>query len=178
MNWEAISAIGELVGAAAVVITLGYLALQIRQNTNINASAIRQSFYDYTTRQMLQGVESGEFNELLGRAMMTDQELSFGERIQLLRFFQAVFVGYQGAYFQHRHQALNDDDWKMCKSLLRSFWLLPGKECARQWEQFKAGGFLDDDFVQECEMLRDDAQEYLRNLEQKDLQFRESQEGN
>lgn len=173
MNWEAISAIGELVGAAAVVITLGYLALQIRQNTKINASSIRQSFYDYTTRQMLQGVESGEFNELLGRAMMTDEVLSSGERIQLLRFSQAVFVGYQGAYFQHRHKALNDDDWTMCRSLLRSFWLLPGKEIARQWDQFKAGGFLDDGFVRECEILRDEAHEYLQNLEQRNLEFRE-----
>ena len=33
MNWEAIGAIGEVVGAAAVVVTLGYLAVQIRANT-------------------------------------------------------------------------------------------------------------------------------------------------
>jgi hypothetical protein len=32
MNWEALSAVGELVGALAVVVTLAYLALQIRQN--------------------------------------------------------------------------------------------------------------------------------------------------
>lgn len=177
MNWEAIGAIGEVVGAIAVVITLGYLAVQIRQSNQTNASVIRQSFYDYTTRQMLQGVESAEFNALLGRAMMTDKDLTTGERVQLLRFFQAVFVGYQGAYFQHRHKALNDDDWKMCRTLLRSFWLLPGKEVARQWEQFKIGGFLDDGFVSECETLRDEAQEYVRGLAEKDLEFREPQEG-
>ena len=34
MNWEAIGAIGEVLGAAAVVVTLGYLAVQIRQNTH------------------------------------------------------------------------------------------------------------------------------------------------
>ncbi len=85
MNWEAISAIGEIVGAAAVVATLGYLAFQIRQSNSINASVIRQSFYDYTTRQMLQGVESSEFNELLVRAVMTDDDLSPGERFQLCR---------------------------------------------------------------------------------------------
>ena len=56
MNWEAVAAIAESVGAIFVVITLLYLAVQIRQNTAMNASAIRQSFYDYTTRQMLQGV--------------------------------------------------------------------------------------------------------------------------
>ncbi len=32
MNWEAIGAIGELLGAAGVIATLGYLAFQIRQN--------------------------------------------------------------------------------------------------------------------------------------------------
>lgn len=33
MNWEAIGAIGEIVGALGVILTLGYLAFQIRQNT-------------------------------------------------------------------------------------------------------------------------------------------------
>ena len=32
MNWEAIGAIGELIGAMAVVITLVFLALQVRQS--------------------------------------------------------------------------------------------------------------------------------------------------
>ena len=40
MNWDAISAIGELIGAAAVVISLIYLATQIRQNTRQIASNI------------------------------------------------------------------------------------------------------------------------------------------
>jgi len=33
MNWTAISAISEMVGAIGVMVTLGYLAIQIRQNT-------------------------------------------------------------------------------------------------------------------------------------------------
>jgi hypothetical protein len=33
MNWEAIAATGELIGASAVVVSLIYLAAQIRQNT-------------------------------------------------------------------------------------------------------------------------------------------------
>ena len=33
MNWEALVAIEEIVGAIAVVLTLGYLAVQIPQNT-------------------------------------------------------------------------------------------------------------------------------------------------
>ena len=33
MNWDAIGAIGEIIGAVAVLVTLIYLATQIRQNT-------------------------------------------------------------------------------------------------------------------------------------------------
>ena len=33
MNWDAIGAIGEIIGATGVIVTLGYLAYQIRQNT-------------------------------------------------------------------------------------------------------------------------------------------------
>ena len=33
MNWEAIGAIGEVLGAIGVIVTLAYLAVQIRQNT-------------------------------------------------------------------------------------------------------------------------------------------------
>ena len=40
MNWEAIGAVGEIVGAAAVVFTLAYLAAQIRHNSKLaNADA-------------------------------------------------------------------------------------------------------------------------------------------
>ena len=39
-----LGALGELVGAIAVVVTLIYLAIQLRQNTRIHASLIRQHF--------------------------------------------------------------------------------------------------------------------------------------
>jgi hypothetical protein len=42
MNWEAVGAIGELVGALAVVITLAYLALQIRYTHRIAADTNRR----------------------------------------------------------------------------------------------------------------------------------------
>ncbi len=49
MNWEAISTIAEIVGAAAVVISLVYLAAQIRQNNRQveeQVRALRLQAYD------------------------------------------------------------------------------------------------------------------------------------
>ena len=50
MNWEAIGAVGEVLGAIAVVITLGYLAVQVRhakaatadQSRIYRATAVRE----------------------------------------------------------------------------------------------------------------------------------------
>ena len=41
MNWEAIGAIGEIIGAAAVALTLGYFAIQLRASKDAAADANR-----------------------------------------------------------------------------------------------------------------------------------------
>ena len=38
-SWDAVGAIGEIVGAVAVVMTLAYLSVQIRQNSTATQSA-------------------------------------------------------------------------------------------------------------------------------------------
>ena len=45
MNWDAIGAIGEIVGAVAVVATLFYLASQIRQNTRMARAEMTKDLY-------------------------------------------------------------------------------------------------------------------------------------
>ena len=49
MNWEALGAIGEIVGAVAVVLTLGYVAVQLRQNTRVVRSGTEQAQADAHT---------------------------------------------------------------------------------------------------------------------------------
>ena len=43
MNWEALSALGEIAGAMAVIVTLVYLSVQIRQNTKASRVAAVQA---------------------------------------------------------------------------------------------------------------------------------------
>jgi len=45
MNWDAIGAVGQVVGAVGVVVTLFYLATQIRQNSKQLAAQSRFNFY-------------------------------------------------------------------------------------------------------------------------------------
>lgn len=61
MNWEAIAAIGEIVGALAVVLTLAYLALQVKtakratidQNTLSRANGVREMMLAISTNDDL-----------------------------------------------------------------------------------------------------------------------------
>jgi hypothetical protein len=43
MNWEAVAAIGELLGATGVIVSLLYLAVQVRQNTRQTRLAAQQA---------------------------------------------------------------------------------------------------------------------------------------
>ena len=43
MNWEAIGAIGEIVGAISVLVTLIFLILQIQQNTMLFNSKVPEN---------------------------------------------------------------------------------------------------------------------------------------
>jgi hypothetical protein len=46
MNWEAISALGQIVGAIAVVISVIYLPLQVRSNARQTRLASMRSMSD------------------------------------------------------------------------------------------------------------------------------------
>ena len=137
-----LGALGEFIGAITVVVTLIYLAIQLRQNTKIHASMIRQQFYDATQRQILHAVESTEFNALLHRGWSTDEELPPSESMQIWRHLQGVLMGYQGAYEQYKSGALPQKDWELARTILRSFWLLDGTGKSRAWKQMKDGGFF------------------------------------
>ncbi len=90
MNWEAIGAVAELVGAVGVILTLGYLAYQIRQNTvqleqsTLSAKAAAVSASNATLRENRQSIfENADMADLFMRGNDDPQELS---EVHLLRY--------------------------------------------------------------------------------------------
>ena len=82
MNWEAIGAVGEIVGATAVVVTLAYFAFQMvdakeasKSQATINATQLASSW-----RSTL--LNNSDLAEVLAKANASE-ELSEKERIQL-----------------------------------------------------------------------------------------------
>ena len=87
MNWDAISAVAEAFGAAGVIVTLAYLAVQVRQNSRLleeSAEATRVTADDAVVenfnqwREMI--VTNPEVSEIFIRGMEDLASLNRNER--------------------------------------------------------------------------------------------------
>jgi hypothetical protein len=166
-----LGAVGDFIGGVAVVITLIYLAVQIKQNTNVHASLIRQNFYDATQQMMLYGVESKEFMELFNRAWTTNESLTPTEQTQIWRQMQAMFMGYQGFFEQYKSGALPEQDWALLRKILTTFWLADGKGKRDAWETMSRGRFFNEDFLDEIDSLKEGATRFRQQLDELGLKL-------
>ncbi len=101
MNWEAIGAIGEVLGAAGVILTLGYLAFQIRQNNRHLAQEAQRSRSQAIRENMRIMTENAE-------VCMKDSDgeaLTSTESFQLDNIWYGTLWSFQTSFLQlPRHQ--------------------------------------------------------------------------
>ena len=91
MNWDAVGAIGEIIGAVVVVITLLYLAIQIRQTSkSIEVAALRD-----TTAQWNQWSEllatTPDLAAIVVRGNQSYRQLSDEEALRYGAYVQSFF---------------------------------------------------------------------------------------
>lgn len=109
MNWEAIGAIAEIVGALAVVVTLAYLAIQVRQNTRMMQ---REAHLDRVRHiadpligspkrlvEILAKISAKDGSrEPVTLAFMETFDLTYDEAIPFLRYLHRLWFGYEADY--------------------------------------------------------------------------------
>ncbi len=94
MNWEAIGAIGEILGAIAVIATLAYLAIQVRQNAQAIQSASHHAITDSLNQGNIAMAQDAELAQIWVTGLMDRSSLADVERERfdsLLRAFFHVF---------------------------------------------------------------------------------------
>ena len=110
MDWDAISAIGEIVGAAAVVISLAYLALQIKnQNAESKAAAMHDISVGF--RGSVTMFTDGDIAAIFVKANEDFDSLSKIEIVQFVSSIHALFRVFEEAFNQHRRGRLDEDLW-------------------------------------------------------------------
>lgn len=126
MNWQAAGAIGDIVGAVAVVISLVYLAIQVRQNTRaIAAQAARDALA--AVREFNQHLM---VNPPLARIFRIGQEdPSALTESELEQFVHIVFTFLKTAEAVHAQSmkgTLDADTWRAWERVFMTWARSPG----------------------------------------------------
>ncbi len=125
MNWEAVGAIGEIVGAFAVVLTLIYLASQTKlnrkateQNTQALRSSARTEASRYWSEETIRLALSPDMASIVDQGMIDASELSDNERQRLVSWYTQHLIAKDALFHQHRDGTLPDDAWEAHKLVL------------------------------------------------------------
>jgi len=130
MNWDAIGAVAEIVGAIGVVISLIFVGLQIRKNTIASEAATYQASVGYDIEMLMALSSDSEQSRIFnaytwvpGATDLTDSDIIRGEyqMTALLRHLENL-------YLQHELGMLSDKIWRTRQVLLDAIVLSPGYE--------------------------------------------------
>lgn len=150
MNWEALSAIGQLLSALGVVVTLAYLARQIRVSNDAAADAnrlqraagVREMQLALSTNEALRAT----WYKALGERPATD---AIARRLGLTRD-EADQLTNMGIYWQWLHwgqwaSSNSPKDLAELAHLIEGFYALPAMRVV--WEEASEVQLLDPAFV-------------------------------
>ncbi len=90
MNWEAIGAVGEILGAIAVVATLFYLATQIRQSTRLARANMSKDLFLATRAATLEMAANPELGKIMADIRGHDVDVQRQDM-----FYQSFFRLYE-----------------------------------------------------------------------------------
>ena len=128
MNWEAIGAVGEIVGAAAVVISLVYLAQQTRSNASaLRANALWNAEIAFGQINYAHGHDPA-MSVLMSRAYAPGakaSDFSETELSQLHFVVRGAIQNLQAQWYLWKEGSLPDDVWDRRRYFARSFIELP-----------------------------------------------------
>lgn len=118
MNWDAVGAIAELLGAIGVIISLAYLATQIRHSaaqTAEHSRALRIAAIDSVAASFSRFrdplIRDPELAELWTRGTQSYEDLNDIERVRLGRLLQELFFAHQNTYSRYVEGASTEASW-------------------------------------------------------------------
>jgi hypothetical protein len=111
-----LGSLGEFISGLGVLITLVYLALQIRHNTR----AVRSSMHQDMVESTLRIAESLSDNESVSRIVLkADEDYDNLTREEFLRFeayAERVLGNFESVFYSYRNSMIEEDLWESWES--------------------------------------------------------------
>ena len=126
MNWDAVGAIGELVGASAVVVSLLYLAGQVRHGSRVarvtGGEALAAHLRGFT--QPL--AQNAELNRIWNIGIEGGSELTQSERSRFLHLATQFGKLIESAHLYHTSGIMDDGTWSGWQAAAGHYFTSPG----------------------------------------------------
>ena len=135
IDWTKWSAIAEILSALAIVVTLGYLAIQTQQNTAAVQASVRQSMLEADRESLYMAVQ----NPFLFKRSGLDEE----QQLQLIGFMTAFMRTRENFWIQYQKGVLDQDTWESYRGALIIV-IFSSEFGRRVWEQQTASGLVFD----------------------------------
>ena len=133
MNWEAIGAVAEILGAVAVVGSLLYLAVQVRHSANATQATSRYATAQLTTDILVATASDAELASIFRRGQIDPDSLSDDEGFRFDLLLYAVFDQWETMFSQVQRGAMSKEDWVKYETAIVGMYLAqPGAQ--RFWE--------------------------------------------
>jgi hypothetical protein len=117
MDWNAIGAVGEILGAIAVVATLFYLTKQIHQSTKVARANLSKDLF-LTSREAIWDLAANpELTEIFAE-IRGYEDLDETRRTM---FFQSFFRLYEVVFTLHREGLVDDGIYESYLTMIRVF---------------------------------------------------------
>jgi hypothetical protein len=126
MSLDALGNIGDFVGGLGVVVTLIYLAVQIRQNTATVRASGSASHNDGFNRVFLLFSQDKDARDVYFRGLADYDSLSAEQQVNFDLIVIYVLQSIHGSFYLHRERAISDDAWQDAQFWLTSVTSQPG----------------------------------------------------
>jgi hypothetical protein len=126
MSLNDLANIGQVIGAIAVVISLIYVAYQIRQNTNAVRSATAQAVHEHFSNWYNLVAADTELSRIAANGLRDYTSLSEQERVRFIATYMS-FVSYsQNAFLKWREGLLKPALWLGWEQVMMNLFGAPG----------------------------------------------------
>jgi hypothetical protein len=145
MNWAAIGAIGEVLGAVAVVATLLYVARQLDEQSRALTTNVRDSVFQQLQEWNYQVMADPHLSHLFQRGTATDDWSGFTpeERSRLIHVLYSFFKTFENIYLHTAEGSAPPEVWDRNCQVFFAYAAQPG--CRRYWRDRRAA--LDERFL-------------------------------
>lgn len=138
MTLETLANLGEFISAVGVVLSLVYLAFQVRQNTQSLRTENYARALDRVAAMQARLSADPDLAAVFGRGVADAGALTAQQRIQFAWAFYEMFGAFEFMYHQSHAGALQDEVWERWAATL-SWWIsLPGVQA---WWRAKPAPF-------------------------------------